>query len=640
MNIVAVVPTTGRASLSRALESIDKQVRTPDHVLVCSDESLNQALPTGVHGLINTRTPGLSGAINTCIYHFMATADAKDTVVCLLDDDDEWLPDYLVAVEDAIHGADFTWAGLLRQHERGESLWTLPIVQDLDVGDALTGNPHIQGSNLAIRLDAFLRAGGMDEHLPSTTDRDLLIRLLDIGARGTAINEHLVLHDATGDQRLSTPGNPRKATGLNRFYEKHAHRMTSDQQAAFKARCAELFQVSIEIKLAAPEAQFSPLTDEPTKRPLWIGVSCGDAEKAKQLAEGLRVLGEVASCVVICTFGDEESCIQEILASSGAPIKFMDVESAWQDAASGMFGEAFMDSARQSGIPFGRRCCEHYLLHHAPDDAVFWLVDDDCGLGNLHWGDPANAISPSSVSSVVARLEAQGIDIGVGAMAGGAPLPALATLRTRLLDAAHAAPIGPGHARLRLAYPEYYYDLSERHTAHLETPAHGQPHGRWVEQAHTWFSESDVPTRGGNTLIIGKSALKSLATAPVASIARRQDTLAAIHARETCRVVHVPFHIGHRSAKNDLQALVDDIRGAAATRTIVTDGGDATFVERRAWRCVENAWRLEGLLDVLARRGTPWPEEAEARAHARAMKQIPAILACDAVDGQPLGVVA
>src|SRR5438477_8694013 len=46
---------------------------------------------------------------------------------------------------------------------------------------ALVGNPHIQGSNLFVRLNALLEAGAFDESLASTTDRDLCIRLADLG---------------------------------------------------------------------------------------------------------------------------------------------------------------------------------------------------------------------------------------------------------------------------------------------------------------------------------------------------------------------------------------------------------------------------------------------------------------------------
>lgn len=46
----------------------------------------------------------------------------------------------------------------------------------LHAGPFLVGNPHVQGSNLFLRLGSLLEAGSFDEALQSCTDRDLCIR--------------------------------------------------------------------------------------------------------------------------------------------------------------------------------------------------------------------------------------------------------------------------------------------------------------------------------------------------------------------------------------------------------------------------------------------------------------------------------
>ena len=99
--------------------------------------------------------------------------------------------------------------------------------------DLLVRNPHIQGSNLFVRLRRLLEAGGFDESLTSTTDRDICIRLADLGSiRYEGLREDLVHHYADNDRpRLSTPGSEAKRAGLRYFFRKYRGRMTDEQQA-------------------------------------------------------------------------------------------------------------------------------------------------------------------------------------------------------------------------------------------------------------------------------------------------------------------------------------------------------------------------------------------------------------------------
>ena len=89
-----------------------------------------------------------------------------------------------------------------------------------------------------MRLRKLLEAGGFDESLASTTDRDICIRLADLGSvRYGSLPEHLVHHYAEDDRiRLSTPGGDAKCAGLKQFYRKYGSRMTVDQHAAFIER--------------------------------------------------------------------------------------------------------------------------------------------------------------------------------------------------------------------------------------------------------------------------------------------------------------------------------------------------------------------------------------------------------------------
>ena len=141
----------------------------------------------------------------------------------------------------------------------------------------------MQGSNLFVSLEAIMAAGCFDEGLPACTDRDLMIRLLDIPWVKPAFSaSHTVRHFAPGGPgRLSSTGNwiPPTATEANAhpvrglgityvaaeahlpgafvracfsagelknraldiFWQKYHARMTSEQRLASAERCKALF---------------------------------------------------------------------------------------------------------------------------------------------------------------------------------------------------------------------------------------------------------------------------------------------------------------------------------------------------------------------------------------------------------------
>ena len=131
--------------------------------------------------LENRRTPGASGAWNTALLHLYEIDPTA--FVALLDDDDSWAETYLERCEQAIaeNGLDMVAAGLVfhRYQDTETEIYHPP--PSLEAGDLLVRNTHIQGSNLFVRLRGLLEAGGFDEALTSTTDRDICIRLADLG---------------------------------------------------------------------------------------------------------------------------------------------------------------------------------------------------------------------------------------------------------------------------------------------------------------------------------------------------------------------------------------------------------------------------------------------------------------------------
>lgn len=113
-------------------------------------------------------------------------------------------------------------AGIVYHRSDSDAGFPLSLAERLDADDFLVGNPHIQGSNLFVRLRNLLEAGGFDETLPSATDRDICVRLADLGTvEFGALAEYLVHHYADDSRpRLTAFGGEAKRLGLTRFYRK------------------------------------------------------------------------------------------------------------------------------------------------------------------------------------------------------------------------------------------------------------------------------------------------------------------------------------------------------------------------------------------------------------------------------------
>ena len=87
----------------------------------------------------------------------------------------------------------------------------------------------------------------ISESLPSTTDRDLCIRLCDLLTGSSddwfaSTDQHTVIHHACEDRsRVSSKGSKGKVQGLKKFYHKYSPRMSDTEQVAFKERATKVF---------------------------------------------------------------------------------------------------------------------------------------------------------------------------------------------------------------------------------------------------------------------------------------------------------------------------------------------------------------------------------------------------------------
>ncbi|MDB4927531.1 MAG: hypothetical protein JWM10_15 [Myxococcaceae bacterium] len=521
--IAVVIATKDReaALANRALRSVVAQTRTPDFLVVIDDShprhrEANRRIVDGVvppdgramrvRYLRNDRTPGASGAWNVGLDWLHRQVDDCDRVmVAILDDDDGWEPDYLTACAAlaAEQDLDMVAADIVRRAgaEPGE---VQPAPDALRTADFLVRNPGIQGSNLFVRLGSLLAAGLFDEALPSTTDRDLCVRLADLGfVRYGRLARALVHHFADPDRpRLSQPGSPSKLGGLDGFYRKYHRRMSPSERAGFCERAGSLFgwqptapAAATASTLARPPA---PSAETPALS-LVVGLTTQSVVGAA-LTALLRDLTELRGAPGLATLdlvvlengprasdqGAHLAAVTAALREAGIDTVLIPLERQRLDATAGVFGRPFERGLGRASIAVARTMLQTYLYLWSKrrPGAVSWILDDDMRLDNLVWrGGPRVSHDSLDVVGTLRRLRETGVAVAIGSCTEAPPLPFASCVRTQLVDAWHnlalLARLAPDDAfpdlleenmGNRARFTDYYYDLSRRETDQLETP--------------------------------------------------------------------------------------------------------------------------------------------------------------------------
>ena len=517
--VAVVVATKNRpdALANRAIRSIVAQTHPPDFLIVADDSDRrfredNRRIVTSaplartrVVYLQNDRTAGASGAWNVALDWLHRQAhDAAQVYVAVLDDDDAWANEYLETClrEANSRDLDMVAADILRHQHVGDAGVLNPAPTELNAAEFLVCNPNIQGSNLFVRLSVLLAAGLFDEALTSTTDRDLCIRIADLGGiKYGSVPRALVHHNAEPTRaRLSTPGSPAKLSGLTAFWRKYRGRMNALDASAFRARASSLFGWG---EPAEPTPQ--PVADRayPTfggeSIAIIVGatVSSARAKDARGLLDDLCALREDARLVnlevVMLENGPRghggAETIMDLAAwlrGRGVGCFIAPIEQQASDADAGLFGAPFERGVERASIAVARTMLQTYCyqLARRRTGAVVWILDEDLRLTNPVWHAGIGIVRERlSIVEPLLRLRQAGVAVAIGTVTGAPPVPAASCVRTQLVDAYHnlewfaaLAPDAPVPDRMaenmaeRSRCEDYYYDLSRRDTDHLESP--------------------------------------------------------------------------------------------------------------------------------------------------------------------------
>jgi glycosyltransferase involved in cell wall biosynthesis len=241
-----VVPTYRRPHLvGRAIASVLAQSHPDFELLVVddgADAATRRAVEEGAAGdarvryLARERRGGVSAARNTGIER------ASGRWVTFLDDDDHLLPGMLRAAADRIDASDpplgFLWCAvaMVRDTPRGEVAlpgrhWgphfdRPPGARPLRRGERRRAEIDAvrigAGFGLTVRRELLRTVGGFDPSLVIAEETDLVLRLLERGARFDAIREpQVVVHRVSGESLSDTTPPGARIASLERLCERN-----------------------------------------------------------------------------------------------------------------------------------------------------------------------------------------------------------------------------------------------------------------------------------------------------------------------------------------------------------------------------------------------------------------------------------
>lgn len=500
MNIAVIIATHNRSIFfrERAIGSVKSQKRVPDFLVIIDDsdnpndiqenqrtiEFTKNEMP--LTRLMSFTTNGSQGAAyswNMAAEKLLDTGtNPSDLFIAFLDDDDAWDENYLSECEENATRTLCDMVSSFFYRIENSNLIYGESPSTLDAGQFLVGNPGVQGSNIFIRMDKFLEAGCFNENLSSCTDRDLCIRLADMGmVKYQSLNKPLMFHYADSNRdRLSTPHSWAKNSGLEQFWLKYSKRMTASQQASFLQRANALFGWSVPDHPTLHNALKSNY--EPKENPfeLWIGVICSDYTIISPLLEQISFLQHeqyIRSLKLVLLentlSASDHNCIQEFCQEQNIDVSFIDesVQEKWLQ--NGALKDFKVVPGKMKTIACARTLLQKYIGERIPENAVCWILDDDMQLTD----------KTLAALKMMPEVKRSGVDILIGGFENSSPNPPINGIRIQLVDILAnlqwlnnlkpnetMADYSLENQLFREKYPDYYYDLSRKHKGHLEHP--------------------------------------------------------------------------------------------------------------------------------------------------------------------------
>lgn len=628
--IIGIITTKNRFRfLERALDSAKNQSKVLCEIIISSDSDDSSSIikerklaeQYNISFLVNNHAHNCSGVRNAAIMAYVKKnlvniENFDNTYVAFLDDDDIWDEQYIEKCCEHIESLpDFVVAGLVYQDASGDKKLSIPPTIHTD--DFLKGNPHIQGSNMFIKLTTLLKCGLFDENMASSVDRDIFVRIMQLKPEYRIINEHLVYVNVCNDRKRVTNSIELKLRDLSIFFSKYANIMSKDVKCNFFSRCKKLFDIECDDikKTTIPSLTkvcFKQSADRENRvniinQRLIIGVVITNYEL------GIRLIKDIIwlkynniKIIIVKNYKGTTEDISSLLYKAGINYYIYDCNKTIRE------------------ISTTRNILFQTLYKESDINDILWILDDDMQLSYISEnGD----ILKTDIFNVISNNKDK-YDAIVGDYTLDPPLPILSTLRTKLLDYvySHVFKYQGGIALYDLK--DYYYDLSERSCEHLETPFvinHGISlkeifSGKATSRPLYLNNHEALPASncGGNVLIFNRELLniKHLSLSIAENNGRRSDYFWVLESiRQGYSIKNISYATLHNRTvsefkyEREVNKLFRDIIGSSCTKTIIKVGLSAShdllsktfksILYDRVTRFVASYYRIMGLLEML-----------------------------------------
>ncbi|WP_046759237.1 glycosyltransferase family 2 protein [Kordia jejudonensis] len=540
MNIIAVVVTYNRCQLlKRALESIYKQQQHPATVFVVSNsdilyekEEQSYCELYGFEYLKNSRTPNYSGALNTAIEAILKTHTiTNELYVAFLDDDDAWHSDYLATIAKAHTKAAIYLTNINRISYNESKKLTLPST--LSYHDFLTGNPGVGGSNTFVQLKMLLQAGCFDEAMVATVDRDIFVRLFQLQPSYCIIPKHLVdVYVDTNRVRVTT-NRAVKKTSYQYFYYKYKPFMSAEDEGLFFERAITHFSLlPADIKTkptALSKVKTKALTFEAKgDYQFSIGFIVGDIIIGNRILKTIYTKNIAVDLILIINntvCNESHFEYLDELRAKNISCKIISKKEWKPNLRNSVYGTYFSKFSAINSIPIGRTLLQYHLYHETTSqpNPVYWIIDDDVAFTNTFIGpEDANSLA---FFEVINTYKDQA-DALIGSVSKDPPLPTFSCMRGQLVDVWHSIQqrtTDEADFKNIRSLSDYYYDLSDAHSHHVEAPIYfetnleedlqkcfsGKAISRFALQKGIHGTIKLATNRGPNTLVFNRELLRS-----------------------------------------------------------------------------------------------------------------------------------
>jgi glycosyltransferase involved in cell wall biosynthesis len=188
----------------------------------CSDIEvivIDDATPGGCHAAVHgfdslrLRLIENESCVGPATSRNLGVRASQGKFIAFLDDDDEYLPNYLnhaIQLVNSTPNTDLLWSGV-EISEKGTSDASTAIQLIYDTAQASRDDVFLQlfsigiGFGVMVRRDTFLRLGGFDEQFSLVEDTEFFLRIIAADCQVTSLQGvHVRLHNHEGARMTST----------------------------------------------------------------------------------------------------------------------------------------------------------------------------------------------------------------------------------------------------------------------------------------------------------------------------------------------------------------------------------------------------------------------------------------------------